>query len=85
MLNKSNLQTLSEAGDDLSIPENIMQLLEDVPEELHVYIIEEILADIFMLDQYQDGKSKIERAHSQKEKLIHAISKKRNEVASINQ
>ena len=63
VLNKSNLQSLNEI-EDLSVPENIMQLLEDVPEDLHVYIIEEILADIYMLDQYQDGKSKIERAHS---------------------
>ena len=63
VLNKSNLQSLNEI-EDLSVPENIMQLLEDVPEDLHVYIIEEILADIYMLDQYQDGKSKIERVHS---------------------
>jgi hypothetical protein len=55
---------LNELGDDLSIPDNINQLLEGVPEELHEYIIEEIIADLFLLEQYQDGKSKVERAHS---------------------
>ena len=75
---------MNELGDDLTIPDNINQLLEGVPEELHEYIIEEIIADLFMLEQYQDGKSKVERAHSYKEKIVSAIHKKRNEVASSN-
>mgnify|MGYP006124329905 CR=1 FL=1 len=84
MLTKTNLSNLNELGDDLAIPEHINQMLEGVPEELHEYIIEEIIADLFMLEQYQDGKSKVERAHSYKEKIVSAIQKKRHEVASSN-
>ena len=50
LLTKSNLQNLNELGDDLTIPDNINQLLEGVPEELHEYIIEEIIADLYMLE-----------------------------------
>ena len=55
-----------------------------MPEELHEYIIEEIIADLFLLEQHQDGKSKVERAHSYREKLVSAIQKKKTEVASSN-
>lgn len=84
LLTKSNLLNLNELGDDLTIPDNISQLLEGVPEELHEYIIEEIIADLFLLEQYQDGKSKVERAQSYRDKLVSAIQKKKTEVASSN-
>ena len=61
------------------MPEALAAILEDVPEELHQYIIEEIIQELENLEHSRIEMSKID--HS---KLLTAIKKKRLEVASEN-
>ena len=66
------------------MPEALAAILEDVPEELHQYIIEEIIQELENLEHSRVEMSKIDHSKSQKDKLLTAIKKKRLEVASEN-
>ena len=73
-LTKQNLYVLEQETPD---SENLVKLLEDVPEELREYIIEEIIQEINNLQADQIEISKIDTAHSQRQKLIAALNKRK--------
>ena len=62
-LNKQNLESLEQ---ETSEPENLLKLLEDVPEELREYILDEIIQEINNLEADKIEMSKIDIAHSQR-------------------
>ena len=83
-LTKQNLQTLEQLNQENSEPEILAQLLEDVPEELHPYVIEEILREFDQLQHSQEFMTRLDATHSQRLKFQSAIQKKKMEIVSEN-
>lgn len=62
----------------------LAKLLEDVPEELREYILEEIIQEINNLQADQIEVTKLDAASSQRQKLVAALNRKKNEVYGDN-
>jgi len=48
----------------LNLPDNFIKLLEEVPEELQHYIVEEIIEEIFALNDMKIERSQLEKSIS---------------------
>lgn len=68
----------------LNLPENLFNQMEDLPEELWAYILDEIIYEAQLQKFSKIEKTMIEQQKSKKDKLFSAIQRKRKDVAVEN-
>jgi len=69
---------------DLNLPEDLFQQMEELPEELHAYIIEEIMNDAAVQKVTHVERSLMDHSKTQQERMSKIMHKKRTEVLLEN-